>query len=103
MNFEFRHRPPELLPPSLGDAPLPTADDASAPSCESVLCRHGMHQGYFPIQGMTVGEARTMLAQLLNIDPNAVAVINGQIVDDEQVIGPEVGALNFMKESMVKG
>ncbi len=69
----------------------------------SVFCRHGIHSGWFPIAGMRLGDARPILNQLLNIDPEAVAVINGQIVNDDFIIGEDVELLNFVKKSSIKG
>lgn len=69
----------------------------------SVLCRHGIHKGHFPVAGLTVAEARRTLSHLLNIDPEAVAVINGQIVPEDHVIGNDVSMLQFVKKSSVKG
>ena len=69
----------------------------------SVYCRHGLHDGHFPVAGLSVREARRTLTQLLNIDPQAVAVINGEIVDDDYVIGEQVTSLNFVKRSSVRG
>jgi hypothetical protein len=68
-----------------------------------VYCRHGIHAGWFPIAGMPLGDARVILNQLLNIDPEAVAVINGQIVADDHIIGEDVELLNFVKKSSIKG
>lgn len=104
MNLSFLSRNRLATPsPSL----LPTAPESpaapAAPTSAGVYCRHGIHDGHFPLQGITVGEARRMLAPLLNVDPKAVAVIQGAIVGDDHVIGPDVAAINFMKESMVKG
>lgn len=69
----------------------------------SVFCRHGIHSGWFPIVGMRLGDARPILNQLLNIDPEAVAVINGQIIGDDHIIGEDVELLNFVKKSSIKG
>ena len=99
----FRSRPQAAPPapaPLASEPPSPPATQQASPG---VYCRHGIHDGHFPLQGITVGEARRMLGPLLNLDPKAVAVINGKIVGDDQTIGTEVAAINFMKESMVKG
>ena len=39
----------------------------------------------------------------MNIDPQAVAVIDGQIVDEDTVIRDDVSMLSFVKPSAVKG
>jgi hypothetical protein len=70
----------------------------------SVYCSHGIHNGHFPVAGLTVAEARRTLNHLLNIDPDAVAVIAGQIIADEnQIISVDTAMLSFVKKSSVKG
>ena len=81
----------------------PNAGDPSGEVERSVFCQHGLHHGHFPVAGQTVGEARRTLTQLLHIDPDAVAVINGEIVGDDHSIGEEIAMLNFVKKSSVKG
>ncbi len=104
MSFEVlkNHIPPEVVPqePIIGGG-----EETEATGCPegSVFVRHGIHSGRFPIAGMRLGDARPILNQLLNIDPEAVAVINGQIVDDEFHIGENVELINFVKQSSVKG
>jgi len=34
----------------------------------SVFCQHSIHDGHFPVMGLTVGEARRTLEPLLNIE-----------------------------------
>lgn len=99
----FRSRPQAAPPAPAPVANVPPPSQPATQASPGVYCRHGIHDGHFPLQGITVGEARRMLSPLLNLDPKAVAVINGKIVGDDQTIGPEVAAINFMKESMVKG
>jgi len=92
------------VPPMIGDGGGESTPGAQTGSVErSVHCQHGMHQGHFPVAGMTVREARRTLNQLLNVDPSAVAVINGEIVGDDHVIGHDVASLQFVKKSSVKG
>jgi hypothetical protein len=69
----------------------------------SVLVSSGIHRGHYPIAGLTVRAARRLLASHLSIDPAAVAVINGQIVDDDTVLNAEQGLLSFVKPSSLKG
>ena len=105
MNLPMLFRSPtqQPAPPTLAPGLPPPAGQPAAPASLGVYCRHGIHDGHFPLAGITVGEARRLLGPLLHLDPKAVAVINGQIVGDDHVIGPNVAAINFMKESMVKG
>ncbi len=72
-------------------------------SHSEVFCRHGIHAGWFSIRGMRVGEARLILEPLLNIDPKAFAVVNGQVVEDDFVITGDVELLNFVKKSSTMG
>jgi hypothetical protein len=99
----FRSPAQQTTPPVPVPAAPPPATQPSAPASPGVYCRHGIHDGHFPLAGITVGEARRLLGPLLHLDPKAVAVINGKIVPDDHTIGPDVAAINFMKESMVKG
>lgn len=71
----------------------------------SVMVHHGIHSGAFPIAGMTVAEARRTLAGLLNIDPEAIAVLNGRPVRDEEsrTITEAEQLLSFVKRSSLRG
>lgn len=99
--------------PSLGQAvpqaPVVIGADSgsnAAPVAQverSVYCSHGIHNGHFPVAGLTVADARRTLSHLLNIDPQAVAVIGGQIVDENMIIGADTAMLSFVKPSSVKG
>jgi hypothetical protein len=92
---------PTLFP--TGSAP-PRSAGAEAPA-GSVEVRHGIHSGAFPVAGMTVAEARRTLAGLLNIDPGAIAVLNGRPVRDEEarVITEAAQVLSFVKRSSIRG
>jgi hypothetical protein len=86
--------------------PGATALQAEAPRAvaeRSVRVQHGIHSGQFPVAGLRVGEARQTLTRLLNVDPQAVAVINGQVVGEDHVIGDDVALLTFVKPSAIKG
>lgn len=69
----------------------------------NVTVTYGIHKGRYPIGGMTVRDARRVLEKLVNIDPTAVAVINGQPVDETQRISENVTMLAFVKPSSLKG
>jgi hypothetical protein len=69
----------------------------------NVTVTYGIHRGRYPIGGMTVRDARRTLQKLLNIDPTAVAVINGSPVDENQQISSAVTMLSFVKPSAMKG
>lgn len=100
MNLRFRPQPPQ--PAETPATPAPAAEPRPAVE-RSVLVQHGIHTGHFPIAGLRVREVRETLGPLLNIDPQAVAVVNGQLVDEETVIGDDVALLSFVKPSAVKG
>lgn len=63
---------------------------------------HGVYAHTFPLSGMTVGQARTELADRMNIDPESIAVVDGNEVGDDTVLG-EGMVLNFVKHSGEKG
>jgi hypothetical protein len=98
---------PAAAPIPAGSAPRARAGE---PACEeervrSVEVRHGIHSGAFPVAGMTVAQARRTLAGLLNIDPEAIAVLNGRPVRDEEsrVIAESEQILSFVKRSSTRG
>lgn len=108
MTMKQKHE--ELEPPKqslssfgYGDVQQSGGDAADGTVERSAFCRHGIHHGRFPVVGLTIGEARRTLNELLRIGPDTVAVVNGEIVDDEYVIGEDVKALNFIKASSIKG
>lgn len=51
---------------------------------------------------LTVGEVRTRLADVLNVAPNALAVIGDSTVADDHVLVPGE-KLQFIKQSGTKG
>lgn len=101
MSLEIRHhqQTDEL---DYGADPEGTPDSGPREGC-NVLVTSGIHRGRFPIGGLTVGDARGVLQRLVNVDEGAVAVINGRAVDDDEVIGPEVTHVAFVKPSAIKG
>lgn len=71
---------------------------------KSVFCSHGINSGNFPIAGMKVADARKTLKKLLNISDEAVAVIDGVIVENENEQEVQKGkTLHFVKKAAVKG
>ena len=96
------HVPPELE--ALVDAGGPPQDDVCEPSGDrNPLVSAGIDRGRFPIGGMRVHDARVVLRRLINVDDEAVAVINGRVVDEDEVIGEDVTHVAFVKPSAVKG
>ncbi len=72
-------------------------------SPQGIFCRHGIFSGRFPIAGLRLGEVRPVLSRLLNIDPEAAAVVDGRLVGDDFLIGDDVELLNFIKPSGIMG
>ena len=72
---------------------------------DSVLVIHGIHSGHYPVVGMTVAQARKFLAPHLAVDPSAKAVIEGEVVRDEEgrVITRQDQLLGFIKYSAAMG
>ena len=63
---------------------------------------HGIYAHSLPLVGMTVGQARDELEERLNIDPDAVAVVDGVEVDETTVL-LEGQVLTFVKPAGEKG
>jgi hypothetical protein len=63
---------------------------------------HGVYAHSLPLSGMTVGQVRMELTDRMNIDPESLAVVDGNEVGDDTVIG-EGQVLNFVKHSGEKG
>lgn len=97
----FSNELEQVEPVSFGEsgdgAPQPPADNTN------VTVSYGIHQGRYPIGGMTIRDARQALQRLINIDPSAVAVIAGAPVDENLQIPAGVSMLSFVKPSAMKG
>ncbi len=63
---------------------------------------HGVYAHSLPLSGMTVAQARTELADRMNIDPESLAVVDGNEVGDDAILG-EGQVLNFVKHAGEKG
>ena len=99
-----KHEEPTVHPADFSaGADTNETSDAPATAERSVAVQHGIHRGQFPVAGLRVRDARQTLNNLMNIDPQAVAVIDGQIVDEDTVIREDVSMLSFVKPSAVKG
>src|SRR4051794_25474296 len=69
---------------------------------QTIRCVQGANEQNLPIGGRTVAWARRNLADALNIDPEAISLVNGVPVDEYQVL--EVGdVLEFLRTSGRKG
>ncbi len=78
------------------------ASVASGQTQGSVDVVHGIYAQSFPLGGMTVRRARAELSDRLNIDPEALAVVDGVEVDEDTVLA-ESQVLNFVKHAGEKG
>lgn len=69
---------------------------------EKVRVVHGVNEGYYSLEGKTVGHARKSLREIHNIPGDAKAVVGGKEVNDDFVLTGGM-ALEFTKEAGVKG
>jgi hypothetical protein len=94
----------QTVPPQQFNPP-PAAEPASATEVlhPNVLVQHGIHRARFPIGGLSVREAREHLTRIMSISPDAVAVIGGRPVDEDQRIDESVSLLSFVKPSSLRG
>ena len=63
---------------------------------------HGVYAHSLPLAGMTVRQARAELEERMNLAPDALAVVDGNEVDEDTTI-TEGQVLNFVKHSGEKG
>jgi hypothetical protein len=63
---------------------------------------HGIHALSVGVAGKTVSEAREVLRQALNISPRAIALVDGQEVDEGQTLLPGQH-LEFVRVAGEKG
>jgi RNase P/RNase MRP subunit p29 len=63
---------------------------------------HGIHALSVGVAGKTVSEAREVLRQALNISPRAIALVDGQEVDESQTLLPGQH-LEFVRVAGEKG
>ncbi len=96
-----KHQP--LVKPADSGDPTPIPEEIIEQVNQNITCSYGIHRGNFPVAGMKVKDARAVLKKLIKVDPAAVAVINGSIVNDEHVITSETTMLSFVKTSAIKG
>ena len=69
----------------------------SNPGNVTVSC--GIHGGRYPIGGMRIKDARSVLSKLINITSDAVPVIIGRAIDEDEIISDDVSMLSFVKTS----
>ena len=76
------------------------SEGAGVSGCVEVMFVFYAHSQ--PIAGMTVRQARNELEESMNIDPDAMAVVDGHEVKDDAVLA-EGQVLNFVKHAGEKG
>jgi hypothetical protein len=81
-----------------GDSFATTAE--AKPGCVEVI--HGVYAHSLPLAGMTVEQARVELEDRMNIDPQALAVVDGVEAGDDEILR-EGQVLNFVKQAGEKG
>src|SRR5262245_12134171 len=85
---------------------VPAGDDlggtATATRTGRVEVIHGGYAHSLPLAGMTVRQARTELEERMNIDPEAVAVVDGSETREDTVLR-EGQVLNFLTPAGEKG
>jgi hypothetical protein len=93
----------QLVPESLTTG---SAEDhggtATATRSGRVQVIHGVYAHSLPLAGMTVRQARTELEERMNIDPEAVAVVDGSEAEEDTVLR-EGQVLNFLTPAGEKG
>jgi hypothetical protein len=85
--------------------PDPFSDELAATVATahgSVDVIHGIYAHSLPLAGMTVRDARLELEDRMNIDPEALPVVDGREVDEDTVLA-EGQVLNFVKHAGEKG
>jgi len=92
-------------PEVVSGAPVESVFDA--PSLKErpkgmVNVSHGLYSYVLPAVGMTVEEVRKEWKDLLDIDPQAVALIDGEQADGSATV-TEGGMLLFVKKAAEKG
>lgn len=90
---------------ALATGPVPYGDDfASATALRSgrVDVIHGVYAHSLPLGGMSVRQARKELEERMNIDPEALAVIDGVEAEEETVLR-QGQVLNFVTPAGEKG
>jgi hypothetical protein len=86
------------------DPAIARIDDALSRNVQEadVLVISGANCQPFPVAGRMVGEVRETLAYIMNIDPHATALVNGNIVPRDYVLQQDE-TLEFTKEGGEKG
>jgi len=91
--------------PVVNAGPEPFSDDFATTATVTeghVEVIHGVYAHSLPLAGMAVRVARGELQERMNIDPDAVTVVDGVEVDENYVLR-EGQVVNFVKPAGEKG
>ena len=95
-----------MRPEKVTAGPAPFSDDFAAtavlPRTGRVNIIHGVYAHAMPLAGRTIREAREELEDRMNIAPEAVAVVDGLEVGEEEILR-ENQVLNFVSPAGEKG
>jgi len=95
-----------MRPEQVATGPAPYSDDfaatAVAPRTGRVDVIHGVYAHSLPLGGRTIRQARLELEDRMNIAPEAVAVVDGIEVGEEETLR-EGQVLNFVSPAGEKG
>ncbi len=88
--------------PSTGRGPASDPFEPLSASQGSVEVIHGVYSHTMPLVGMSIDQVRGELSDRMHIDPEAVAVVDGEPVSEELVLA-EGQVLTFVKPAGEKG
>lgn len=88
--------------PALDSDEFATGTATLAPRTGRVDVIHGVYAHSLPLAGRTIREARQELEDRMNIAPEAVAVVDGLEVGEEEILN-ENQTLNFVSPAGEKG
>ena len=89
--------------PGGGNAPFGAGFDPAADGAgQSATVSHGPYAEGLPVAGLSVAVIRARYADRFDIAPHAEAILDGNVVDGETVVGPGQ-ALSFIHRAGEKG
>ena len=89
-----RSRDPEATGVAHGPAPREATSTATV--------AHGPYAEQLPVAGLTVGQIRSRYRDRFDIDPDSEAVLDGDPVRDDEILGPDQ-VLTFIRKAGEKG
>jgi hypothetical protein len=101
-NEQFKHDRMETGAAPFSDDFAEPGGTVTADAGGGVSVVHGVYAHTLPLGGMTVRHARAELTERLNISPDAMAVVDGNEVNEDTVL-VEGQVLNFVKHAGEKG